>query len=196
VADCDGYHGVSRSSIPASLLKAYEKSYPFGWLGIMSETPPFPEICYCYHRRGFALASMRTPMLSRYYIQCDLGAKPQDWPDERFWGECKARCPPDGAEVRYAHLRRLPYAPANLHVDARPGGDQANLPPHGHLFARNDAASSATACCRARTPKGEGPAELSVQAPKPKLVVSLKAAKALGLIVPPSLLASADEVTE
>ena len=54
------------------MLKTYEKGYPFGWLGIMSETPPFPEICYCHHSRGFALASMRNPMLSRYYIQCDL----------------------------------------------------------------------------------------------------------------------------
>ena len=74
VAGCDGYHGVSRSSIPSSVLRTYEKSYPFGWLGIMSETPPFPDLCYCYHRRGFALASMRKPMLSRYYIQCDLEA--------------------------------------------------------------------------------------------------------------------------
>jgi p-hydroxybenzoate 3-monooxygenase len=57
----------------------------------MSETPPFPELCYCYHRHGFALASMRTPMLSRYYIQCDLDAELQDWPDERFWEEFKAR---------------------------------------------------------------------------------------------------------
>src|SRR6266545_3060999 len=84
VAGCDGYHGVSRASIPASLLRTYEKSYPFGWLGIMSETPPFPDICYCYHSRGFALASMRGPMLSRYYIQCELDTKIEDWPDERF----------------------------------------------------------------------------------------------------------------
>ncbi|HJY16483.1 MAG TPA: FAD-dependent monooxygenase, partial [Xanthobacteraceae bacterium] len=79
VAGCDGYHGVSRISIPASVLQTYEKSYPFGWLGIMSETPPFPDICYCHHSRGFALASMRNPMLSRYYIQCDLDTKPEDW---------------------------------------------------------------------------------------------------------------------
>ena len=98
VAGCDGYHGVSRSSIPATLLKTYEKSYPFGWLGIMSETPPFPDLCYCYHHRGFALASMRNPMLSRYYIQCDLDAKLEDWPDDRFWGEFKARCPQQMAE--------------------------------------------------------------------------------------------------
>ena len=80
IAGCDGQHGVSRSSIPVALVKTYDKSYPFGWLGIMSETPPFPELCYCYHRRGFALASMRTPMLSRYYIQCDLNAKLEEWP--------------------------------------------------------------------------------------------------------------------
>ena len=98
VAGCDGYHGVSRISIPASVLQTYEKSYPFGWLGIMSETPPFPDICYCHHSRGFALASMRNPMLSRYYIQCDLDTKPEDWPDDRFWEEFKARCPKDMAD--------------------------------------------------------------------------------------------------
>ena len=98
VAGCDGFHGVSRSSIPAAVLKTYEKSYPFGWLGIMSETPPFPDMVYCYHHRGFALASMRKPMLSRYYIQCALDTKLEDWPDDRFWREFKARCPADMAE--------------------------------------------------------------------------------------------------
>jgi p-hydroxybenzoate 3-monooxygenase len=98
VAGCDGSHGVSRLAIPAALVKTYEKGYPFGWLGIMSETPPFPEICYCHHSRGFALASMRNPMLSRYYIQCDLGDSVDDWPDDRFWQEFKARCPQDMAD--------------------------------------------------------------------------------------------------
>jgi len=98
VAGCDGFHGVSRQSIPASVLRTYEKGYPFGWLGIMSETPPFPDLCYCYHSRGFALASMRSPMLSRYYIQCDLDTRLEDWPDERFWQEFKARCPKDMAD--------------------------------------------------------------------------------------------------
>ncbi len=97
VAGCDGFHGVSRASIPSALLKTYEKSYPFGWLGILSPTPPYPDLCYCYHSRGFALASMRNPMLSRYYIQCDLDAKLEDWPDDRFWREFKARCAPDMA---------------------------------------------------------------------------------------------------
>ena len=99
IAGCDGSHGVSRTAIPAALVKTYEKGYPFGWLGMMSETPPFPEICYCHHSRGFALASMRNPMLSRYYIQCDLGDSVDDWPDERFWQEFKARCPRDMAEA-------------------------------------------------------------------------------------------------
>ena len=97
VAGCDGFHGVSRQSIPASLLQTYDKAYPFGWLGILSQTPPFPDLCYCYHPRGFALASMRSPMLSRYYIQCDLDARLEDWPDERFWAEFKSRCPPEMA---------------------------------------------------------------------------------------------------
>ena len=98
IAGCDGFHGVSRQSIPSSVLRTYDKGYPFGWLGIMSETPPFHDICYCYHPRGFALASQRGPMLSRYYIQCDLDTRLEDWPDDRFWEEFKARCPKDMAE--------------------------------------------------------------------------------------------------
>jgi len=99
VAGCDGYHGVSRRSIPTSLLRTFEKTYPFGWLGIMSETPPLGGFTYCYHSRGFALASMRNPMLSRYYIQCDLSNRLEDWPDERFWQELKARCPKEMADA-------------------------------------------------------------------------------------------------
>ena len=99
VAGCDGFHGVSRTAIPPTLIKTYEKGYPFGWLGIMSETPPFPEMVYCHHSRGFALASMRNPMLSRYYIQCDLDESVENWPDERFWQEFKARVPKDMAEA-------------------------------------------------------------------------------------------------
>jgi p-hydroxybenzoate 3-monooxygenase len=98
IAGCDGFHGVSRTAIPASVLKTYEKGYPFGWLGIMSETPPYHEMVYCYHERGFALASMRNPMLSRYYIQCDLDDAVENWSDDRFWTEFKARCPKDMAD--------------------------------------------------------------------------------------------------
>jgi p-hydroxybenzoate 3-monooxygenase len=99
IAGCDGFHGVSRSSIPASVLRTFERSYPFGWLAIMSETPPLPEIFYCSGSRGFALASMRKPMLSRYYIQCDVDTKLEDWPDDRYWSELKARIPPEMAAI-------------------------------------------------------------------------------------------------
>jgi p-hydroxybenzoate 3-monooxygenase len=98
IAGCDGFHGVSRTAIPASVIKTYEKGYPFGWLGIMSETPPYHEMVYCYHERGFALASMRNPMLSRYYIQCDLDDTIENWSDDRFWQEFKARVPKDMAD--------------------------------------------------------------------------------------------------
>jgi p-hydroxybenzoate 3-monooxygenase len=95
IAGCDGYHGVSRHSIPQQLLRTFERSYPFGWLGIMSETPPLGNIMYAHNSRGFALASQRNSMLSRYYIQCDLTTDPETWPDERFWEELKRRFPPD-----------------------------------------------------------------------------------------------------
>ena len=93
IAGCDGSHGASRQAIPATVLRTYEKVYPFGWLGIMSETPPLTDVIYANHPRGFALASQRNPMLSRYYIQCDMDTDIADWPDERFWPELKARFP-------------------------------------------------------------------------------------------------------
>jgi p-hydroxybenzoate 3-monooxygenase len=98
IAGCDGSHGVSRASIPASLQRVFERSYPIAWLGIMSETPPLPDLCWCCHERGFALASMRTSMLSRCYIQCGLDENVEDWSDDRFWDEFKARCPHDIAD--------------------------------------------------------------------------------------------------
>src|SRR5271157_5036121 len=98
IAGCDGFHGVSRQSIPKQTLKTFERAYPFGWLGIMSITPPVGEVVYARHERGFALASLRNQTLSRYYIQCDLGADIADWPDERFWDELKRRFPPEIAD--------------------------------------------------------------------------------------------------
>ena len=93
IAGCDGSYGTSRQAIPATVLRTYEKVYPFGWLGIMSETPPLSDVIYANHPRGFALASQRNPMLSRYYIQCDRDTDIADWPDDRFWPELKARFP-------------------------------------------------------------------------------------------------------
>ena len=93
IAGCDGFHGVSRQSIPRDVLRTFERVYPFGWLGIMSETPPLHDIVYAQHQRGFALASQRSPMLSRYYIQCPSDTDLAEWPDDRFWEELKARFP-------------------------------------------------------------------------------------------------------
>lgn len=98
VAGCDGFHGVSRQTIPADVLRTFEKVYPFGWLGIMSRTPPLDDIIYANHPRGFALASQRSPMLSRYYIQCELDTDLNDWPDERYWEELKTRFPREIAD--------------------------------------------------------------------------------------------------
>ncbi len=98
IAGCDGFHGVSRTVIPDDVLREYQREYPFGWLGILSETPPLPELTYCNSPRGFALSSMRTPMLSRYYIQVPLDTDIEAWPDDRFWEELKARYPNEIAE--------------------------------------------------------------------------------------------------
>lgn len=98
VAGCDGFHGVSRKSIPDTVRKDYEKVYPFGWLGILSETPPVNhELIYANSDRGFALCSMRNADLSRYYVQCDLTDKVGDWSDDRFWDELRRRIPPEHA---------------------------------------------------------------------------------------------------
>jgi p-hydroxybenzoate 3-monooxygenase len=93
IAGCDGFHGVSRSSVPAKAMSSFEKVYPFGWLGVMSRTPPLEQLVYARHERGFALASQRNPMLSRYYIQCPLDTRLEDWPDDKFWAELKRRFP-------------------------------------------------------------------------------------------------------
>jgi p-hydroxybenzoate 3-monooxygenase len=92
IAGCDGYHGVCRASVPAGALTTYEREYPFGWLGLLSDTPPVSdELIYVSHSRGFALCSMRSHTRSRYYLQCALSERVEQWPDERFWDELKLR---------------------------------------------------------------------------------------------------------
>ena len=99
IAGCDGFHGVSRQSIPLTVRREYEKVYPFGWLGILSETPPVNhELIYANSSRGFALCSMRNDHLSRYYIQCSLSDHPHDWTDAAFWEELKRRIPSETAD--------------------------------------------------------------------------------------------------
>ncbi|MEO1686615.1 MAG: 4-hydroxybenzoate 3-monooxygenase [Pseudomonadota bacterium] len=98
VAGCDGFHGVSRRTIPDDVRREYEKVYPYGWLGVLSETPPVDdELIYANSPRGFALCSMRNAGLSRYYIQCDLTDRPETWSDDAFWDELKRRIPAEQA---------------------------------------------------------------------------------------------------
>jgi p-hydroxybenzoate 3-monooxygenase len=92
IAGCDGYHGVSRASVPSGALETYERVYPFGWLGILADVKPVSdELIYANHERGFALCSMRSRTRSRYYVQCSLDDRVEDWPDERFWEELERR---------------------------------------------------------------------------------------------------------
>ena len=134
VVGCDGYHGVSRTCIPERILKVYERVYPFGWLGILAEVPPANhELIYCNHERGFALASMRSATRSRYYVQCSLDDRIEDWSDDRFWDELCLRLGPDaGAKVVRGPSFEKSIAPLRTFV--------AEPMRHGRLFMAGDAA--------------------------------------------------------
>jgi len=98
IAGCDGFHGVSRQTIPDKAVQTYERVYPFGWLGVLTDTPPVsPELIYAHHDHGFALCSMRSKTRSRLYIQCRLDDDVEDWPDGRFFEELKLRLDPQAA---------------------------------------------------------------------------------------------------
>lgn len=100
IAGCDGYHGVSRASVPAGAISTYERVYPFGWLGILAEVPPVDhELIYANSPRGFALCTMRSSTRSRYYVQCPLDDRVEDWPDDRFWDEIRRRVDTPTAEA-------------------------------------------------------------------------------------------------
>ena len=133
VVGCDGYHGATRPTIPDRVLRTYEKEYPFGWLGVMSETPPLPELVYANHERGFALASQRSPTLSRYYVQCPLDDSVDDWPDDRFWSELTTRLGPSlGDRVVTGPTIEKSIAPLRSFV--------AEPMRYGNLFLAGDAA--------------------------------------------------------
>ena len=133
IAACDGFHGVGRQTIPADVLRTYEQAYPFGWLGVMSETPPLKDVVYVRHERGFALASQRNPMLSRYYIQCPIDTDINEWSDERFWEELLARLPADmAANVVTGPSIEKSIAPLRSFV--------AEPMQYGNLFLAGDAA--------------------------------------------------------
>jgi p-hydroxybenzoate 3-monooxygenase len=100
IAGCDGFHGVSRASVPPAAIQLHEKVYPFGWLGVLSDTPPVSdELIYVRHERGFALCSQRSRTRSRYYVQCPLSEQLDEWPDERFWDELRRRLDPQAAQA-------------------------------------------------------------------------------------------------
>ncbi|MDZ4376385.1 MAG: 4-hydroxybenzoate 3-monooxygenase [Phenylobacterium sp.] len=134
IAGCDGFHGVSRASIPEGAMSHFERAYPFGWLGVLADAPPCcDELIYANHARGFALASMRSPTRSRYYIQCGLDERAEDWSDDRFWDELCVRLGPE----------------AGGRVERRPTFDKSIAPlrsmvveplRHGRLLLAGDAA--------------------------------------------------------
>ncbi|KQV30803.1 4-hydroxybenzoate 3-monooxygenase [Rhizobium sp. Root1203] len=102
IAGCDGFHGASRKAVPERSLRTFEKVYPFGWLGILAEVAPVShELIYANHPRGFALCSMRSAHRSRYYIQCSLDEKIENWSDARFWDEVRRRLPAHHAEAMF-----------------------------------------------------------------------------------------------
>ena len=134
VIGADGFHGVSRKSIPADVLKEYEKIYPFGWLGVLSRTKPVsPELIYAKHDRGFALCSLRSQVLSRYYIQVPLSDSVDNWSDDAFWAELKRRLPTKVAEqlITGATIEKS-IAPLRSYV--------AEPMRYGNLFLAGDAA--------------------------------------------------------
>jgi len=150
IIGADGFHGVSRKSIPRTVLKEYEKIYPFGWLGVLSRTKPVsPELIYAKHDRGFALCSLRSQVLSRYYIQVPLSDTVEDWSDDAFWAELKRRLPEDIAarlitgpsiEKSIAPLRSFVAAPMR-YGKLFLAGDAAHIVPPTGARGLNSAAS-------------------------------------------------------
>ena len=150
IIGADGFHGVSRKSIPQNEITEYERVYPFGWLGVLSKTKPVsPELIYAKHERGFALCSLRSQTLSRYYIQVSLADSIDDWPDERFWEELKRRLPDDvsaslitgpSVEKSIAPLRSFVAEPMR-YGSLFLAGDAAHIVPPTGARGLNSAAS-------------------------------------------------------
>ena len=150
IAGCDGFYGPSRKAVPASIGKAFEKIYPFGWLGILADVPPCNhELIYANHDRGFALMSMRSSTRSRYYVQVPLDEKIDQWSDDRIWDELCLRLPPNAAakitrgpslEKSIAPLRSFVFEPMR-HGSLFLAGDSAHIVPPTGAKGLNLAAS-------------------------------------------------------
>jgi len=133
VAGCDGFHGVSRGAIPRSVLRTFNREYPFGWLGILAAVAPsIDELVYAYHERGFALLSLRSPELSRYYVQCRPDEDVAEWPDERVWAELQARTAVAGWTLEEGPILEKGVTGMRSFV--------AEPMQHGRLFLAGDAA--------------------------------------------------------
>jgi p-hydroxybenzoate 3-monooxygenase len=160
IAGCDGFHGVSRTALPAARSRSFERTYPFGWLGILADVPPCSdELIYASHARGFSLASMRSPTRSRYYIQCALDERIEDWPDARIWDELELRLGSDpppritrgpSIEKSVAPLRSFVSTPMQ-HGRLFLAGDAAHIVPPTGAKGLNLAASDVHYLCRALT---------------------------------------------
>ena len=135
IAGCDGFHGICRDAIPPGALTVYEHGYPFGWLGILAQSPPVSEeLIYTNHERGFALVSMRSPTITRLYLQCPAGEELAAWPDDRFWTELRLRLDSDcgGPDVVTGPILQKGITPMR--------GFVAEPMRHGRLFLAGDAA--------------------------------------------------------
>jgi p-hydroxybenzoate 3-monooxygenase len=134
IGGCDGYHGISRGEIPADVLTVHERVYPFAWLGILAEAPPtHDELVYANHDRGFALYSMRSPEITRLYLQCAADADIAEWPDSRIWDELHLRLETgDGWTVAEGPVSQKGITPLRSFV--------AEPMRHGRLFLAGDAA--------------------------------------------------------
>jgi p-hydroxybenzoate 3-monooxygenase len=133
VAGCDGFHGISRPSLPAGVLREYHREYPYGWLGILAEVPPSSdELIYAHNEGGFALLSMRSPELSRLYLQCAPDEDLEKWPDERIWSELQARLGVDGWTLHEGPIVEKGVTPMRSFV--------AEPMQWGRLFLAGDAA--------------------------------------------------------
>jgi p-hydroxybenzoate 3-monooxygenase len=160
IVGCDGFHGVARQAIPADLRREFERAYPFGWLGVLADVPPcHPEVVYASHPRGFALASMRSPTRSRYYVQVGLDEQVEDWSDDRFWAELKIRLGPTLAakvvtgpsiEKSIAPLRSFVSEPMR-HGNLFLAGDAAHIVPPTGAKGLNLASSDVTYLAEALT---------------------------------------------
>lgn len=158
VAGCDGFHGVARPSMPAAVHTEYQRVYPFGWFGILTQAPPSaPELIYAHHERGFALVSTRSPELQRLYFQCDPHDRVESWPDERIWEELRTRLatddgwrPKEGPIVQKGIIAMRSFVAEPMqHQRLFLAGDAAHIVPPTGAKGLNLAAADVTVLARA-----------------------------------------------